>query len=644
MKVSPALGSLVVTSPAGTDYRVTDGEGREIAQGAGGELKLAVDPGIYAVEWHSAGERSETLLRVSAGSEPATATFASALTSPSQTSLAEIAPRVAESIGGEANPASHRDSAIIVVLKPLSERSGGLDDIGLLNEREAVMVPDEGRALPTDLSQNERGRYYSVPPGVYLLSFRSLTGETVQQTIPALPGRSTLVHLTERKTSLLVASGDKFEAKEQVGCDPAQTAMISLTGSESGLRVGERIRLCRVLVNDLINGSGSIDKGFVAILDDPESDPLLRLFAAIVTIERLKKKQSPEPGMTWPKSSTSARKTWAERALRWLEMDKGVTIPDETVARWQLAELLKRKVRSQRRILRPPMLTLSWRWAIAQSNTNQDALPLTPANIAAARSAISLEPWLCWLASAAKAGPNRAATVAKDEANRLASAVAEKVQGLADSMSSNQPNTQNLDKRVQLNDLLSVMSSSAANAVAQIASSSSAGNTVGAGDLALKLGIPAAALAGRLVRTTQELDAAIAQLEPLGNLPSRKEIPPLRRPITVQDDPQKGRFGGQPDFGGFVLMAKFAPTRSPDWTWIRIEVTGPGESGEEVQFHLHDSFRPPMMRSQFRRKLARIEVTAWGGFTVGVWLPARSIQLELDLAGLDAAPGIVRSR
>jgi len=33
---------------------------------------------------------------------------------------------------------------------------------------------------------------------------------------------------------------------------------------------------------------------------------------------------------------------------------------------------------------------------------------------------------------------------------------------------------------------------------------------------------------------------------------------------------------------------------------------------------------------------------AWGGFTVGAWLPWRGIELELDLALLEGAPQVVR--
>ncbi|MFI5408038.1 pYEATS domain-containing protein [Kaistia sp. UC242_56] len=50
-------------------------------------------------------------------------------------------------------------------------------------------------------------------------------------------------------------------------------------------------------------------------------------------------------------------------------------------------------------------------------------------------------------------------------------------------------------------------------------------------------------------------------------------------------------------------------------------VEGPALDGDEVLFCLHDSFPKNVRRERFRGGSARIAVTAWGGFTVGIWLP-----------------------
>ncbi|TIV24584.1 MAG: hypothetical protein E5W02_02740 [Mesorhizobium sp.] len=77
---------------------------------------------------------------------------------------------------------------------------------------------------------------------------------------------------------------------------------------------------------------------------------------------------------------------------------------------------------------------------------------------------------------------------------------------------------------------------------------------------------------------------------------------------------------------------------------IVLHVEGPGRDGEEVQFHLHDSFMPALRSRKFKAGEARLTVTVWGGFTLGVWIPAHDVELELDLTELDDAPRIVRER
>ena len=57
---------------------------------------------------------------------------------------------------------------------------------------------------------------------------------------------------------------------------------------------------------------------------------------------------------------------------------------------------------------------------------------------------------------------------------------------------------------------------------------------------------------------------------------------------------------------------------------------------------MHPTFNPIHVQTTFRGREASLTVRAWGGFTVGAWLPDHQIELECDLAGLPDAPQIIR--
>jgi hypothetical protein len=66
--------------------------------------------------------------------------------------------------------------------------------------------------------------------------------------------------------------------------------------------------------------------------------------------------------------------------------------------------------------------------------------------------------------------------------------------------------------------------------------------------------------------------------------------------------------------------------------------------GDFAWFVLHPTFSPPMLKVAFRGSRARLRIQAWGGFTVGVWLPSSNVELECDLSVLPDAPAIIRDR
>ncbi len=123
------------------------------------------------------------------------------------------------------------------------------------------------------------------------------------------------------------------------------------------------------------------------------------------------------------------------------------------------------------------------------------------------------------------------------------------------------------------------------------------------------------------------------------------EAPHKSRPVLDPDDKNSGRFGGTDHAGGFRLSASFEG--GGDWATVNLAVTADGavadlRPGEAVEFHLHETFPTPIMRRPLRDGAAHLSFTCWGGFTVGVWIPSRGIELELNLAHAPGAPKVIR--
>lgn len=632
-------GKLEIRSRAGVEFRLLDSRGVQRMHGTG-DVDLDLPEGLYSVEWLTAGSRNEVLVRVLADAPPAVVAFDVAKNAPTELGIVRSAPEHFDQLKRQLPTQPPQSAGIVVIVSAERAPAAAFVDLKLSNMRNIGMTVARDSDPLINPTPNEAAQYYPVPPGDYLLAFRSVTGETLQQTVPALRGRCTLVFLSQVSGRVLVADGTDFKTHVGTGIDVARSVIITAAGDESDERIRERARLARVLLHDIASNGGSLGADFQVILDDPKTDPLLRMLAVIVIIARLKAKQSPTPDHHWPTGSAarSFAEGWADQAVRWLAIDKGyVVAPDETVARWHLGQLLtvKRQLRARRSIAAPPMLAQVWRWAVAQSVEDPQALPLTPPNVAAARSAVGAELWLCWKASAAKAPPVSRIGPSKADITKLVADVVDKASKLSD-----------IQRALPSGKMTSYLSPEAA-ADARVAIGNAA-STKGdaATKMAVSLAIPGGALQRRLTRVDQEIGTALEQLA--SGAPSetseKRQAPGLSQPITHPDDPQKGRFGGTRQREGFTLDASFSGTKSPNWTRITLEVAGLAGNGDIAQFILHDSFQPEVREAEFHDNLATLTVTAWGGFTVGVWLPKRNIELELDLVELETAPRVIKVR
>lgn len=167
---------------------------------------------------------------------------------------------------------------------------------------------------------------------------------------------------------------------------------------------------------------------------------------------------------------------------------------------------------------------------------------------------------------------------------------------------------------------------------------------VGLGQIAMNMAVDAAPkeVAGKAVSSATKAGPRPDDTQ----FRSTEEPPALARAVQVPDDPNKGRFGGKASRGGYTLSACFARGRSRNWVRVTLTVRAderhPRSYSDLVSFCLHPTFDPQWVHAAFRGREASITVKAWGGFTVGAWLPEQKIELECDLALLPDAPTIVR--
>jgi hypothetical protein len=115
---------------------------------------------------------------------------------------------------------------------------------------------------------------------------------------------------------------------------------------------------------------------------------------------------------------------------------------------------------------------------------------------------------------------------------------------------------------------------------------------------------------------------------------------PLTGGDMVEDDPQKGQWGGLPSNSNRSLEAT---VEAIDSSWYRIHLKVRTNRGKKpmtgpVHFHLHDSFPDPVRTVTAKGGEAALTLVAYGAFTVGVAADRGRTALELDLSELSSAP------
>ncbi|MGA1830283.1 pYEATS domain-containing protein [Rhizobium wenxiniae] len=111
--------------------------------------------------------------------------------------------------------------------------------------------------------------------------------------------------------------------------------------------------------------------------------------------------------------------------------------------------------------------------------------------------------------------------------------------------------------------------------------------------------------------------------------------------VTVVNDPQKQRFGGQETNDGLLIAAIVEKSDvGGDWQKVSITVRATKDTPLKgvVDFFLHDSFQPNQYRIPVTKGEAKLVIRAWGAFTVGALAGEKQVPLELDLA---TSPNVV---
>lgn len=106
--------------------------------------------------------------------------------------------------------------------------------------------------------------------------------------------------------------------------------------------------------------------------------------------------------------------------------------------------------------------------------------------------------------------------------------------------------------------------------------------------------------------------------------------------IVDNDDPQKGRFGGNSERNGLKISANvWQSTHSERFfeVLIRVEsIDGSKTLTGRVYFYLHNTFRRPIRIVEACNGFAELNLLSYGAFTVGVLVEDDGTLLELDLS------------
>jgi hypothetical protein len=632
-------GVLLVQGDPGVELRILDADFQLKAQGTV-HLRQALPPGVYTINWKSSRELHQEVVRLRAGQ-----------TRTVQPPVRSDAARHADALVGAAEAlapalqpsAAGAHEAEVMVLVDQAKTGATTLDLQLFT-RDDIAMGSDSSDVRAGKPEDGSATVYDVPPAVYRLRYRSSSGETLDQSVPALAGRRTIVFMHAVVGAVIVSEGSELKTLEYAGADPSRTVIITLPRGGALAEAEETRHLAGLLLADLISRRTSLGEALLAQIEAADADPLLRIYAAASILQRLEDGRSPTLEQPTPAMglSVTMRWKWLGRARRLLDLGEKEGLPaDVEVAAWQAGAMRAGPRAGPMKALRtPPMLECCWGWAVKRSVIQPDTIPGSFSFRAAAIGGAGASPWLAWRTAAAKsAAPEPPASSSRVDLNALVHRVAAEGAKLlgsataaaADPLARLSPEARSVVTRALQLTPQGPFSALLRHGLAQ--------------KVAQSIQVPAAALQVRAEQALQELRQASTSppTEPsVETAPQPTRAPALARAVLVPDDPQKGRFGGKAEVDGFRLSADFDQSGA-DWVTIRLVVEGQPEAARgTVEFFLHDTFNPDHYVETFTNGRAELEVYAMGGFTVGVWIAEPGVELELDLAAIDGAPRIVR--
>lgn len=658
-QATTGTGRLQAEAGLGVVVSVTDGDGKVFGTGIA-RLDISVPTGLYAVGWSAAGSTAESIVRVIGGAE----TFVrppweeNQPESSTKTEVFDLISRGLTASGGADFLVSNygstrsidRSSLIVELIDPEGGRSVDVaSDLCILDGSDREVDP-----VPPDIFPDfdNAKAWAEVTPGRYRLRFRALSGETLDQVVPVLKDRTTIVRMQVTNATVMIHGSEGFTNSPSRGVDPGRTIIVTSGVRDSRNVFDEQFRLAQLLLRDLALKQSSLSAEFLSRLREPGTDPLLRVYGALVILSRLEAGLPPTLDGEWPdggKEAVFRTRHWCRQAADLLEnAHRAGMPPDATVGLWQIERQFDGSVFSHSKkisasIRVPPMLECAWRWAIARTTIDRDALQDFASIRAAAKTAGGTSPWLCWSAAAAKGLQAPAPVASNDELDALVGSVAGKIRQL-------RKRQERIRSGLVSPDSLPAEAAATVLRVEQVLDRTIDSNREHGSDIAelsVALSLPLAALAARLILTDQALDQALDETDRQDARPDddgKSDAPGWMRKVMFKNDPNRGRFGGRAERDGFRLEAEFSHTKSKNWATIHLALVGPSGFDGAAVIYLHNSFKPPRYRYRFKDGIVRDKLTAWGGFTVAAWIPSHGVELELNLAEVEGAPRIIRER
>lgn len=636
-------GTLIVEGEPGVEIRILD---EDFSLRARGTVKLEADlpAKLYMINWKGPDGLRQEVVRLRPGQVRTVRPVQPA--SPRPTSAAEILATAEDPHQSVARKSREADIVVIVD----GQKEAALSPEFRLFSRDVAgnQVRSDGRAVKdyrVDQLGGTTASFYHMQPDTYRLQYKGVQGKTLDQIVPAFADRRTIVVVRSGVGEVLVKTGETLGTVTYEGIDPTETKIFTTSLEQTGDECAETARLAGVLLSALAAQRTCLGETLLSAIDAKSADPLLKIYTAAIIVSRLEANLAPSLEEPYPDTRSKQRafaKRWLTRALDLIKPVRGKGVPaDVPVLCWRIRELLGQRNQPMPKIATPPMLECAWKWAMMQSVINLGQFPKSFSFRNAERGAIGSSPWLVWRAAAAKGGDvseeRPTAGTLRASLKMLADGAAKLMSQVHDPLSDRDP-LQNLstESRKVASATFRLLLDKSRPAAAEVAKQFAAATQLP--------GTTIVALARQAIEEISTSQQGPRVEEPDTTSPDRKKlVPALTRPVLVPDDPQKGRFGGKSEVNGFRLYVRFEETKR-DWVNLTLVVASPRPmDGEVAEFFLHDTFNPDNYREPFQGKRAELtEVMAWGGFTCGVWIPNRNIELELDLSAVPRAPRIIR--